>query len=263
MSKWIYPVDELDETGAPFNGITNDLLFEWLKKYLDPKEWFIEITGGEPGLYPEIGTLITGLVRAGYKGLVRTNGSQPIPGLPSFQRLSAWHKGHDFPEFYDHILILENETDDWESKVAHCEENNIPYTVLPYRHYSDPNRPKEETSRREFGKLFTDMTTMFASGRMTGCFSGSVDLENGGTLQKMSEPEIVQPCMGCVNIAGLEKFVLGKFKDVYGITDDMLHGQPVYYPMLNAKSEWVSKEGNVVGVLGDDISAMPQERVFL
>jgi len=36
----------------------------------------------------------------------------------------------------------------------------------------------------------------------------------------------------------------------------------IVYPLLTADSKWVDKEGNIVGVLGDDISGIPKERVF-
>jgi len=265
MSKWIYQPDALDETGAPYNGITNETLLKWIDTYLNPEEWFIEINGGEPGLYPEIEELLIELSKRKYKGLIRTNGSQPLPYSDRIKRLTAWHKGKEFPKYWDHILILQNPDDDWQSKVEYCEENNFSYTVLPYRQYSNPNRPKEELKREVCSKLFTDMTTMFASGRMTDCFSGGVDLENGPTLQKMNPPIVVQPCLTCVNIAGLEKFMLEvpEFKEAYGITDDMTHNMVVYYPMLNAKSQWVDENGNVVGVLGDDPSKFKKERAYL
>lgn len=81
-----YPID--DER----NRLNNEIIFRWMKKYTNPYEWFLEISGGEPGLYPKISELIQELCRMGYYGIIRTNGTLPIPKTETFIRLAGWHK---------------------------------------------------------------------------------------------------------------------------------------------------------------------------
>ena len=69
MKKWTYPVkDEL-------NKLNNNILIPWVKKWTNPDDWMIEISGGEPGMYPEIEELVTELSDLGYHGLIKTNGT--------------------------------------------------------------------------------------------------------------------------------------------------------------------------------------------
>jgi len=265
MTKWLYEPGELFEDGSRKNSITNDLLLQWLDKYLDPKEWFIEITGGEPGLYPEIEALIPALSEKGYKGLIRTNGSQVIPGLPGFKRVAAWHKDQPFPVSYDFILLLENPDDDWKRKEQHCKDKAIPYAVFPYKFFST-DCSQTTTYPPKINSLFREMTTMFSSGALGGCFTSAADSINGPALHKMSEPVIREVCGMCGNIEAIEYFINNApgFREAFGITDaDILpHTAYIVYPLLTADSKWVDKEGNVVGVLGDDISGIPREQVF-
>lgn len=57
---------------------TNSMILKWMDKYLNPYEWFLEISGGEPGLYKGINELISTLNSMGYYGIIRTNGTLPI-----------------------------------------------------------------------------------------------------------------------------------------------------------------------------------------
>jgi len=225
MKKWLYEPDALDNNGKKLNGITNDRLLEWLDKYLDPKEWFIDITGGEPGLYPEIKELIPILSDRGYKGLIRTNGSQVIPGLPSFPRVATWHKDKDFPEYHDFLNILQNPDDDWQSKEQYCKDNSIPYILQPYRYYSLPveKRRNEKRIAETPNKLFRKMTTMYASGVISSCFrKGDIGL----SLMNMDEPvifDIEGPCRFCPSVAGIELLLysIPNFTDICNVTGDM------------------------------------------
>lgn len=255
MSRWLY---EPDEPGK--NAITNELLLRWLDEYLDPAEWFIDITGGEPGLYPEITELIPELTNRGYKGLIRTNGSQVIPGLPSFPRVATWHKDKEFPQYYDFINILQNVDDDWQAKEQHCKDNNIPYVLQPYRYYSKPveERTCEQRYAAEYNKLFEKMTTMFASGVISDCFTGK---DMGFRLDNMDEPvfySIQGGCQFCPSVAGVELLLysIPGFKGFCGITSESERDNSfeahIVYPLLNANSEWVDRQGNVVGKLGED-----------
>jgi hypothetical protein len=267
MEQWLYELDALFEDGSRKNAITNEKLLAWLDKYLDPKEWFIEITGGEPGLYPEIKALIIALGKKGYKGLIRTNGSKPLPYSSSFKRITAWHKqAVEIPKYYDFILILENPDDDWQAKRTYCEENNIPHAVFPYKFFSIGDGSQTRTSLPKVNSLFREMTTMFSSGAIGGCFTSAADSINGAALHKMSEPIVREVCGMCGNIEGVEYFInnVPGFRELLGLTEaDVLpHKSFMVYPALNIRNEWVDKDGKVVGVLGDDISAIPQEKVF-
>jgi hypothetical protein len=261
MKKWLYKPDAVDDKGVKRNGINNELLFEWLDKYLDPKEWFIEITGGEPGLYPEIKTLITGLIRRNYKGIIRTNGSQNMPMLPSFKLVSAWHKGKDLPKYYNFIVILENPDDDWKKKEEYCKDNNIPYAVFPYKFFSTDCSQTTEYPP-SVNRIFSKMTTMFSSGAITGCFGGGAVMEH--SLQKMSEPIIYDllKCPTCGNVTAAEYFInsIPGFKNKMKIVPDKelarLSEPLTRYPILNVKNEWINRDGEVVGKLGDDLNEL-------
>lgn len=286
MKKWLYQPDECFADGSKKNAITNKLLLKWIDKYLDPKEWFIEITGGEPGLYPEIKPLIPNLTNRGYKGLIRTNGSQIIPGLPSFRRIAAWHKDKPFPGSYDFILILENPNDDWKEKEQYCKKNNIPHVVFPYTNFgSDWKSSTKYPPKRN--KLFTEMTTVFSSGAIGGCFTSAADHAGDLTIQKMAKPELfeIQRCRTCCNIEAVEFFIdnIPGFKDYCGITADMEFDREADLPLREAHApvnfavnkdnivcvsrkkieypiligfNWVSKDRTIVGKLGDNIEEL-------
>jgi MoaA/NifB/PqqE/SkfB family radical SAM enzyme len=138
MKQWIYPPD----LKAPrwnsgeltsINCITNTVLFPWLDANCPPSEWILKITGGEPGLYPEIAELIPWLSQRGYRTLVETNGSLPIPKADLCVRLAAWHFEKPTPKYFDMILIIENDAEDWRKKVDYCEQGDIPYITVPLR----------------------------------------------------------------------------------------------------------------------------------
>jgi MoaA/NifB/PqqE/SkfB family radical SAM enzyme len=111
------------------NDITAELLLRWLDKYLNPKKWLIELTGGEPLLHPEIDEILKGLEKRGYQGIVKTNGSIKVSKIKGFIFLAAWHLGQDFPLVYDTVSIIKNDRDDWRGKISHCKKNNIPYVT--------------------------------------------------------------------------------------------------------------------------------------
>jgi len=260
MKKWTYEPDAVDEKRTRRNGIANRQLLKWLGKYLDPEEWFIDITGGEPGLYPEIDGLIRRLSDKGYKGLIRTNGSQPLPKSPNFPRIATWHKDREFPKYYDFINILENPDDDWRSKEQFCKDNNIPYATQPYRRYSKPatERTDEKRLAKTPNKLFKKMATMYASGAVSSCFKKG---DMGLSLMNMDAPPIFdleKGCRFCPSLAGVELLLYGvpgfaDFCNAKDVERDSSFKSLITYPLLNEKSEWVDREGNVLGVLGDDL----------
>jgi len=259
MAKWLYKEDAADEKGRKYNAISKEILFQWVDKYLDPKEWFIDITGGEPGMHPDIHSIIVGLAsHRGYYGLIRTNGSLAIPGLPRMKRVATWHKGHIVPKYYDFINILQNTEDNWEEKVKYCKNNNIPYNISPYRYYSLPEekRCNEQRISKTPSRIFHKMTTMFSSGVLGGC---SVSRDTGLNLQNMDMPinfNIKDGCRFCPTITGIENLIfdIPGFSEKVEITErDSSFESLVNYPILNIQSEWVGKTGKIYGKLGDDL----------
>jgi len=84
----------------------------------------------------------------------------------------------------------------------------------------------------------------------------------------MSEPIVTEVCGMCGNIEALEYFInnIPEFLNVISAeTKESIvlpHETLIVYPLLTADSKWVDKNGNIVGVLGDDISNISQEQVF-
>ena len=203
-------MDHVLEDGTPANAITNEILLNWLDAHIDPNEWLLKITGGEPGLYPEIDTLIPALVQRGYRGLIETNGSLPIPKSEAFIRLAAWHIGKDFPQFYDTVLIIQDNNDNWEQKIAYCKENNIPYVVTMLRgshsSYTIEERMAED-AKKERTKL-DGILMMYSSGGLQLC--PSVGL-NYGSIFNNDVPEYKRlmdgtPCVTCPQTQMIDYF---------------------------------------------------------
>jgi len=200
VKRWLVPL-----TGNSVNTITNAALLKWLAKYIDPREWIIEITGGEPGLYPEIQTLIPELAARGYRGLVKTNGTLPIPKSEAFQLIAAWHEGEDFPAYYDQVLIIENPADDWRRKVRYCKENGIPYQTVEFDRWFE--KIKNDRSHCAINKMLA-VQHINSGGHISLCPRKS--LGKWRDIFNMSRPEpfeLLSDCLKCKNIADVEKFL--------------------------------------------------------
>jgi len=209
VKKWLVPLEGAQAIGR--NLLTNESLLKWLDAYLPPEEWYVELIGGEPGLYPEIDTLIPALTERGYHGQVKTNGSLPIPESPNFIRCAAWHKGREFPQYFDQIVIIKNPEDDWESKKAYCEEQGIKYQLLDFdTRYCNRNVP-------ELMKGYEPNKTIYSqhinsSGQVTCCPS-SIPVMQGGkmTIFEMVEPfrtnTLREMCPACKNVHDVELFL--------------------------------------------------------
>jgi hypothetical protein len=184
MKEWTYPLD------SDKNCMTNEMLLRWLDKFIDPKEWFIKITGGEPGLYPEIGKLIPSLANRGYRGYIETNGSLPIPKAENFPRLAAWHERKPKPKYVDIMLIIQAK-DDWKAKVKWCEDNKIPYYITmmrgQYSPFSIEERRAADAARQPTS--IEGILMLYSSGSLVRCPCG---LEPYGYIQDMDKP-IPQP----------------------------------------------------------------------
>jgi hypothetical protein len=110
------------------NKLCNERLLPFLDK-LEPQEWAIELTGGEPALYEELDELLGWLQAKGFRGLVKTNGSLRIRRVPSFKRAAAFHELAKPPYFYDEILIISG-LPDFHAKMEWCMANGAEYGVI-------------------------------------------------------------------------------------------------------------------------------------
>jgi organic radical activating enzyme len=194
--------------------LNNEVLFNWLDKYCPPQEWLIEVSGGEPGLYPDIEDLIHGLNERGYYGLIRTNGILPIPKAKNFHRVAGWHKTEESnqkPEYFDSILITKNPDDDWNEKVNYCLENEIPYKLVQYKHFgvSTDEREQELSEAQSETKpleLVKNWTVIYSSGRQAFCFQKLGEDED--TIQNMVPPLLMDMttdvCLYCDSVVSFE-----------------------------------------------------------
>jgi organic radical activating enzyme len=206
VKRWKRPFDDA-KTRQHVNLITNAALLKWLDAYLDPREWYIELTGGEPGLYPEIDALITELACRGYYGMVKTNGSLPISANPNFTRVTAWHEGvKDIPQYYDQIVIIEIPTDNWREKVKYCKEHNIPHHTTLFDRLYENNKISQAYCR--VNKVVKKCLHINSAGKITPCAKGAIDVNHN--IFNMSPPVPLnawQHCPRCKNINDVEKFI--------------------------------------------------------
>jgi MoaA/NifB/PqqE/SkfB family radical SAM enzyme len=188
------------------NLITNPALLKWLDEYIDPAEWVIELTGGEPGLYPEISTLIPELAARGFHGLVKTNGSLPMPKSANFQLVAAWHMDAEFPQNYDQILIIENPYDGWREKVEHCNANGIPYkTALFDRQFEGR---KIDSVYCKFNRKVVKCLHINSGGKITPCAAVKpIPDQNIFNMSPPAAKEVARDCPKCKNMNDVEKFL--------------------------------------------------------
>jgi organic radical activating enzyme len=211
---YVFPPLYKGDAGTPqkINKITNETLLKWLDKYLDPDKWLIEITGGEPGLYSEINTLIPALNKRGYHGLIKTNGSLPILKSKNFLLVACWHKGMNFPEYYDVILIIRNPNDDWHKKVEFCKDNKIPYQTTMFDEYYKTRQPVSPDEC--FENKILNYLHMNSMGQLSGCSRKPCNIERG--IFNMSEPpvfEVIKDCPKCKNINDVVIFLPDEIKE--------------------------------------------------
>jgi len=124
------PMGKWRNSAPPNFPLNNGELIPFLEKYVRPKEWIIELTGGEPALYEGIEELCGWLSTHSYKVLIKTNGMLPIPSFPNIKRVAAFHQTDCLPKFYDEILIVDKI--DREIKEAYCKTHDIPYKIIGY-----------------------------------------------------------------------------------------------------------------------------------
>jgi organic radical activating enzyme len=207
--RWLRPVND------PYNKVKVEDITRYLTAHCPPDEWYIEITGnGEPGMYYGIGELVTRLDRAGYIGLIKTNGSRPIPKTNGFKRVAAWHAGKPIPLYYDTVLIIDgNPKDSTAGKMRYLEQNSIPYKRVPFRDYRVPAGEREETAWNKAKpiELIDNWCVMYASGNLQGCYKH--DETDELSIYKNTPPpfwRVKYFCPLCPNVQGFEMF----FKEI-------------------------------------------------
>lgn len=110
--------------------MNNSELIPFLQKYIEPSNWVIELTGGEPSLYPEIEDLVDFLSERGYYTIIKTNGIKEIKPHKNVIRVAAFHDYDNPPKYYDQYLIIDKI--DRERKEEYCKAHGIPYKVIGY-----------------------------------------------------------------------------------------------------------------------------------
>lgn len=207
------------DVNHPLNCMTNEAMLNYVDRYYDPARTLFEISGGEPSLYPGIAELVKGLSDRGYMGVIRTNGSRPIPKTDNFQIVFAWHrKVKKPPENYDSIFVVRNPDDDWKGKVKYCEDNNIPFTCVKYQHFDGTPNPKgeyyDEQGYERIVKLIDRWSVIYSSGRIGQCYSNT--MASNYTIFNMSPPVymdlIAKCCKVCGPILGFELSLTNKMK---------------------------------------------------
>jgi len=210
MKEWTYPMDHVLPDGKKANALTNESLLNWIDEYLTPDKWIIKITGGEPGLYPEIETLIPELAKRGYKGLIETNGSLPIPKSDNFIRLAAWHLNRPFPEYYDAIMIIQLKEDNWQEKVDYCEKNGIKYLVNMHRGSTSPYTYQERVDEDATHEKthYEGQMMIYSSGVMQSCSATTVSF---GSVFDMVKPMPMyintDNCLTCPQFYNIDRLI--------------------------------------------------------
>ncbi|MDR0455943.1 MAG: hypothetical protein LBH20_04565 [Treponema sp.] len=209
VKKWLRPLETAQSLGR--NLLTNEALLKWFDAFIKPDEWYIELIGGEPGLYPQISELIPAITEKGYYGIVKTNGSLPIPESPNFIRAAAWHKDRDLPQYFDQLVIIKNPDDTWRDKESYCKKKKIKYQLVDY-------------DRRCEGILNTDLMKGYepnkaiysqhinSSGEVTCCPAATPVMQDGVcTIFDMAPPIytniLLTSCKCCKNIHDVELFL--------------------------------------------------------
>jgi len=207
-AKWLHEIDFVDRD--EHLRVSNKNLLPWLEKRIDPREWTLHLTGGEPSLYPEIDGLMSWLGERGYEGVVETNGSNPIPKTKGFVRAAAWHMGKPVPRWRDAIKIIKNGKDNWAEKASWCGEVGVPFFLTELnRDYLNGKGEYAKNAGLPKVKGFSHLSYCNAFGDLTACYNSPVD--KGVSIHNMSEPPLIElagVCADCVNPVSVEH-VLG------------------------------------------------------
>jgi molybdenum cofactor biosynthesis enzyme MoaA len=120
-------------------------LIPWLNENIEPSDWIVELTGGEPALFKDIDRLCKWLSDNKYRTLVKTNGLLEIKSYPYVSRIAAFHNLDNPPKFFDIILIIDKL--DREAKELYCNEHNWPYKVIGF------NKENPDGAHHGFDKI--------------------------------------------------------------------------------------------------------------
>ena len=182
---WHCPMGKWRNSDEPRWPLDNATLLPYLEKYVRPDMWVVELTGGEPSLYPEIHELMHWLSDRGYRVLVKTNGSGDLEHLPNTTIVAAYHRFDEPPKNYDIYLIVDKI--DSERKIAYCEEHGIPYKVIGYE--------KENPDGATHG--FSLCAFINPAGHQTGCLAVPPieRVQGGDDFNRINHrPLVAQPC---------------------------------------------------------------------
>jgi len=201
IKKWLVPLKKWLSWDYCLN---NKDLLKWTEKQINPDKWFIELTGGEPGLYPEIDDLIEELTKLGFYGIVKTNGTINIKRTKNFQLITAWHYGvENIPAYYDKIVIIKNPQDKWRQKVRFCKENKIPYKTTLFDPINEGARINEVFCN--INKTINSIHVN-SSGQITACAAAKINKDITIFNENSSVPmkNLVSTCLRCKNINDIE-----------------------------------------------------------
>lgn len=181
---WHCPMGKWRNSDAPRWPLCNEELVPWLEKYVQPDQWLVELTGGEPSLYPEIDELLHWLDDRKYRVLVKTNGSGHLPHLDNVKIVAAFHQLDNPPKNYDQVLIVDKlqRTE----KELYCIDHCIPYHVIGFN---------KDTMGREHGFRFCAYVNN--AGHQTGCQARAVyeDVRDGADRRRIPYRSLVaMPC---------------------------------------------------------------------
>jgi len=217
MSRDIRVVPETGEmvgSGSPLWGPAIDQrpsaghLLAWLEKFASPDEWLIELTGGEPTLYPQFGELLAGLNEAGYSGVIKTNGSNAVENAGRFLVVASWHIGHEFPKTFDIVALVQNPRDSWIAKAKRCHDGGHPYRLMRFEPGAD-HLDLDYRFRTDGAHHFTSCCHISAWGKISKCSKDPAGW--GRTVQGMSPiccfDDVRRECPGCKNLANVEVFL--------------------------------------------------------
>lgn len=130
LSCWHCPAKDWRGT-TPKYPLNNDELIPWLKEWVNPNRFVIELTGsGDPSMYEGIEELCDWLSMNKYRVLIKTNGLLEIKPHEGITRVAAFHQLHNPPKYFDKILIVDKLQR--EEKESICNANGWGYKVIGY-----------------------------------------------------------------------------------------------------------------------------------
>lgn len=145
MSCLCCPMANYRNTDDPTYHLNNDVLIPFISKHIDPGNWLIELTGGEPTLYNGYDELLDWLSEAGYIVHVRSNGVISTKARKGLTRIIAFHDLSKPPKNYDVVLIVDKLNS--KQKISFCTDNNIPYRVIGF------NKESFDDAKHEFNRI--------------------------------------------------------------------------------------------------------------